>query len=240
MNRFVRRYHASTGRRCVSQDEFLENGNRFFSEFPMPKSLQSFEEQSNQVGLALKAKLQSDIWYTSNFEDITERNIRKNVAPKMTPEKQLCYEIFLLLKTHVHDESREKFERTYITSIQEKISVDLRRNVLERSMHEAPQSPADDILRSLNKVYNDSIRQAGVDIAVEERQEGEQHAAEECVENKKNNTARHNIGKTSKVARRSMHKGILKEPWKEGRMEFRKKDVIKLRVEWDRKSRSAN
>ena len=158
----------------------------------------------------------------------------------MTPEKQLCYEIFLLLKTHVHDESREKFERTYITSIQEKISVDLRRNVLERSMHEAPQSPADDILRSLNKVYNDSIRQAGVDIAVEERQEGEQHAAEECVENKKNNTARHNIGKTSKVARRSMHKGILKEPWKEGRMEFRKKDVIKLRVEWDRKSRSAN
>ena len=104
-------------------------------------------------------------------------------------------------------------------------------------MHEAQPTHADDILRSLNEVYNDSIRPAGVDIAVEERQEGEEHEAEECVVNETLNTAKHKTAKTGKVARRSMHKGIKKEPWNEGRIEFRKKDVIKLRAEWDRKSK---
>ena len=33
INRFVRRYHSDTGKRCVCHDEFLEHGNRFFSEF---------------------------------------------------------------------------------------------------------------------------------------------------------------------------------------------------------------
>ena len=39
INRVVRRYNGATGKRCSGQDEFLEHGNRNFSEFPMPKSL---------------------------------------------------------------------------------------------------------------------------------------------------------------------------------------------------------
>ena len=49
----VRRYHSRTGKRRVAQDEFLEHSNRFFSEFPMPKTLVSFAFQSNYVGLGL-------------------------------------------------------------------------------------------------------------------------------------------------------------------------------------------
>ena len=33
INRCVRRYAGSTGRRCVAQDEFLEHGNRIFQNF---------------------------------------------------------------------------------------------------------------------------------------------------------------------------------------------------------------
>ena len=47
--RTVRRYHSSTGKRRVAQDEFLEHGNRFFAEFSMPKTLVSFALQSNYV-----------------------------------------------------------------------------------------------------------------------------------------------------------------------------------------------
>ena len=33
LNRVVRRYHGSTRKRCVAQDEFLEHGNRFYQNF---------------------------------------------------------------------------------------------------------------------------------------------------------------------------------------------------------------
>ena len=37
MNRVVRQYHSDTRKRCVPPDEFLENGNRFFSNLPCQK-----------------------------------------------------------------------------------------------------------------------------------------------------------------------------------------------------------
>ena len=42
INRFVWQYHPGTGKRCVAQDEFLEHGNKFYAEFPMPCSLEAF------------------------------------------------------------------------------------------------------------------------------------------------------------------------------------------------------
>ena len=62
LNRVVRRYHGSTGKRCVAHDEFLEHGNRFFSNSPSPKTLTSFAFQSNYVGIGLMCKCHTDIW----------------------------------------------------------------------------------------------------------------------------------------------------------------------------------
>ena len=45
-NIVVRQYHSDTGKRCVPQDEFSVNGNHFFSECPMPKTITSFAFQS--------------------------------------------------------------------------------------------------------------------------------------------------------------------------------------------------
>ena len=99
-------------------------------------------------------------------------------------------------------------------------------------MHEAPTSPADDILKSLNQVYNESIKQAGAGIANEEKEEGDEDGAEERVVDA---IAKGSAGKTGKVTKKTMHKDILVEPWTAGRVEFAKKDVIKIRAEGDRR-----
>jgi len=101
LNRVVRRYHASTGKRCVAHDEFLEHGNRFFSNFPLPKTLTSFAFQSNYVGIGLMCKWHTDIWCSTVWRgDDYTGNYKPSVDPSMTPEKKLIYEVFCLLKTH--------------------------------------------------------------------------------------------------------------------------------------------
>ena len=107
LNRCVRRY---IDKRFFAQDEFLEHGNHFFSEFATPKkSVAAFENNSNYVGLGMKSRVFSDMWYSTTWKKDKEPSYRKNVAPCMTPEKRLCYQIFVQLNTHVVDANRVKF-----------------------------------------------------------------------------------------------------------------------------------
>ena len=96
LNRFVRRYHASTGKRCVAQDEFLEHGNRFFSNFPMLKSLLGFANQSLYVGVGLMCRNFTDMWYTLTFKGDVAPDYTSTVALSMTPERKLIYEVLTL------------------------------------------------------------------------------------------------------------------------------------------------
>ena len=98
--------HASTGKRCVAHDEFVEHANRFFSEFAPPKSLKSFVEQSLYVGLGLVCRAFTDTWYTTAFKEKKQGNYTRSVAPCMTPEKKLLYEALKLLQTHRVDKTR--------------------------------------------------------------------------------------------------------------------------------------
>ena len=161
-SRTVRRYHGKTGKRRVAQDEFLEHGNRFFSEFPMPKTLASFAFQSNYVGLGLLCKNFTDLWCSTVWHGDDEATYTSSVAPSMAPERKLIYEVFGLLQTHMSSVRRTKFKKTYVTSIRKQISVDICRTVLESSMHESPATTADDILTSLNLVLNNA-KTTGVD-----------------------------------------------------------------------------
>ena len=133
MNRVVRRYHSDTGKRCVPQDEFLENGNRFFSAFPMPKTLTSFAFQSQYVGLGLMSKRFTDLWYTTSRSGDVPRDYTKHVPSMMTPERRLLFQAFCLLKTHIVDPTRKIFNMDYVLSIKNKLSVDLARETLERA-----------------------------------------------------------------------------------------------------------
>ena len=99
-NRFVRRYHASTRKRCTAQDEFLEDGNRFFSEFSMPKSILGFAEHSLYVGIGLTCRLFTDFWYSTARKKESPPDYKSGRASSMTPEKKMIYEVFKLLDTH--------------------------------------------------------------------------------------------------------------------------------------------
>ena len=73
------------GKNCVAQDEFLEHGNRFFSEFPIPRSLKGFANQSVYVGVGLQLNEMSDMWYTTQFKEDTDASYKKSVPLWMTP-----------------------------------------------------------------------------------------------------------------------------------------------------------
>ena len=155
-NRVVRRCHGDTGKRCVCQDEFLEHGNRFYSEFPMPRSLESFANQSLYVGPGLMCKRFCDSWYTTKFTGDAPADYSRTVIPCMTPEKKIVYEIFKLLKTDAQiDRPQPTLE--YVLSIKDKLCTELRRDVLERAMKEAPKTSVDDLLASLSTMYEESI-----------------------------------------------------------------------------------
>jgi len=99
INCSLRRYNGATGKRCVAHDKFLEHGNRFFSDFPMPKSLEGFANQSLYVGVGLQRKQFTNRWYTTKFEtDDDMPNYHSTVKPSMTPERKLVYEVFFFFR----------------------------------------------------------------------------------------------------------------------------------------------
>ena len=156
MNRFARRCHGNTGKRCVCQDEFLEHGNRFFSDFPMPRTLESFAQQSLYVGPGLRCRKFCDTWYTTKFNGNVAADYTATVEPVMTPEKKLVYEVFRLLNTH-KQMGREQPSLLYVMSIKKDIKTDLRRKKLEGAMKDRSKAPVDEMLASLSTTYEESI-----------------------------------------------------------------------------------
>ena len=128
-----------------------------FSDFPMPKSLEGFANQSLNVGVGLMSKGYTNIWYSTKFKHNDTADCTRTVVLCMTPEKKLVYQIFHLLGTHEVNPERTNFTKTYISSIKDKILVELQCDVLERSMKESPTTSADNILTTLSLVYQESI-----------------------------------------------------------------------------------
>ena len=110
LNCVVRRYHGLAGERCVAHDEFLEHGNRFFSEFPMPKSLVGFANQSLYVDVGLMCKQFASRWYTTSFTSEDETSYyMSTVKPSMMPENKIdvggflcCYVCICVTKIVLH------------------------------------------------------------------------------------------------------------------------------------------
>ena len=82
----------------------------------------------------------------------------------MTPKKKLVYQVFSLLKTHVSDPSCKTLDVCYVMSIEKQLTVELKMDVLERSMKGSPATSADKLLSSLSTTYQESIdKNGGVD-----------------------------------------------------------------------------
>ena len=100
MNRVVRRYDQATGKHCVAHDKFLEHSNVFFSNFPMPRLLVGFVEQSVYLGFGLMCRVYTDQSYMTAWNMMKTSDYQKTAT--MTPEKKAIYEILNLFETHVN------------------------------------------------------------------------------------------------------------------------------------------
>ena len=231
LNRVVRWYHGKTGKRCVAHDEFLEHGNRFFFNFPLPKTLTSFAFQSNYVGIGLMCKRHTDTWCTSSWKGDVARDYTKSVPPSMTPEKKLLYQVIAKLNTHIVDPRRTKFDKTYVMSVKDALTINLKRTVLENSMKYAPPTSADDILKSVTSVMEEELT-AGID-PVEEG-ELEQHELENIMGNNELATIDEESAlpdTRQSFSKKTMHDLFFENPWEIGRGKFAEKDVLRLRDE---------
>ena len=72
----------------------------------------------------------NDIWYTTKFKGNTVADYQENVAPVMTPEKKLLYQVFCVLETHC-EKGRGQPSTEYVLSAKKDLSIDLKRQVLE-------------------------------------------------------------------------------------------------------------
>ena len=98
----------------------------------------------------------NDIWYTTKFKGYTVADYQENVAPVMTPEKKLLYQVFCVLETHC-EKGRGQPPTEYVLSAKKDLSIDLKRQVLENAMKAPPPTDVDDILASLSQTYQESV-----------------------------------------------------------------------------------
>ena len=138
----------------------------------MPNSLTGFAHQSLYVGVGPLSKQFDNRGYTTRFKSEDEvPDYHSTVKPSVAPERKLIYQAFALLNTHVLDEKRTEFSMTYVTSIRQYLTVNLERTVLENSMKSAPVTSADEILASLDTIYQETIDK---EIGVSEEEELEE------------------------------------------------------------------
>ena len=156
----------------------------------------------------------------------------------MTPEKKLLYEVFDLLETHIYYSSRIDFDIRYVKSIEKKITVLLKREVLDRSMKESPTTSANNILASISMLYEDTIdKEVGVTVE-EELDDGERddingskdidiQTGQVDVPNSRTGQKK----KGERIKKVEMHKHIGEDLWALGKEEFAKVDAISERVD---------
>ena len=78
------------------------------------------------------------------------------------------YQAFALLETHISHPEQISFAIDYVTSIEDKLTVELKRDVLQRAQTESPKTGADGILATLYAVYQETIDNTKV---VDEKEE---------------------------------------------------------------------
>ena len=80
-------------------------------------------------------------------------NYTNHVAPSMTPKKELLYEVFVKLNTHVANPRCTKLNKVYVSLIKERLTVNFKQQVLENAMSYTAPTSNHDILKSVTSVF---------------------------------------------------------------------------------------
>ena len=173
----------------------------------------------------------TDTWYTTNFTGDVAADYQKNVAPTMTPEKKLLYQVFCVLETHC-EKGRGQPSIEYVLSAKKDLSIELQRQVLESAMKAAPATDVDDILASLSQTYQESIAKVKTMQPSEETGDKEDDAEEE-----ESAAAEARASQKEKVNKKSVHKLMGEDIYPLGEAELKQKNIIESRKEKARRTK---
>ena len=199
----------------------------------MPRSLEGFANQSVYVGVGLQSKEFSNMWYTTRLKRDDDKSYNKSVAPCMTPEKQLLYEAFTLLRTHHCDSRRVSFSMNFITSIKKDLKTELKRSKLKNSMRDNPTTSADDIILTLSQIYQESIdKEVDQGVNPSDKLSREDVLAVASEESRGTETILTKSREPKeKIKKKVMHKNMGDNLWEIGVGMFAKKDTLTIRAE---------
>ena len=122
----------------------------------------------------------SNFWYTLRFKLDRVSTYTKTVAPCMTPEKKLLYEILTILKTEA-DNPERVVHKTYVTELVDgKLTTELKRTKLEGQINDGPETSADGLLKTLDQIYEEAINSEDtVPVSEELDADGEDYVEEQ-------------------------------------------------------------
>ena len=101
---------------------------------------------------------------------------------------------------------RTNFDIGYVVSIKDDLTVDLKRDVLERSMKAAPTTSAYNILAPLPTVYQETIdNEQSVNLAEEVEEGGLEEATTESILTRKAAGNATTVSQTEKIKKKQMH-----------------------------------
>ena len=149
MSRTIRRYLWETGKHAIAQDEMMELINRWYSLFPMPRTMDGFIRESTQVGLSVVCKL-----FMKDACKLTDTALEppKGASQRFDP-KTVAFMIELLCRTEAgRFKDNRQFGRGFISKLAKKMKSKLKDKKLEDRMKAAENEPAHDMCHSLHQV----------------------------------------------------------------------------------------
>ena len=141
-----------------------------------------------------------------------------------------------MLNTHVSDSARTAFAMDYVSSIEKDLTVDLRREVLERSMKSAPETSCDRVLATLSITYQESIDRVQPVDAAEELDEGDLDEVDSERSEVEEPISRATwASSTAKISKKKMSSLIGKNVYTIGKEKLLEKDIVAVRLEAERR-----
>ena len=124
----------------------------------------------------------------------------------------------------------------YVSSIEKDLTVDLRREVLERSMKSAPETSCDRVLATLSITYQESIDRVQPVDAAEELDEGDLDEVEsETTEAEEQISRATRASSPAKISKKKMSPLIGKDVYAIGTEKLLEKDIVAVRSEAERR-----
>ena len=149
-----------------------------------------------------------------------------------TLKKKLLYEVLGLLGTQREDIQCSTFKISFVASVKDSISVDLRRDILKNSTKETLTISPNDILASVTQIYNESISSAAANPTVDNKLDAANiDGIDDDYKITNQRAGTHISPPRDTTAKKTMHVLLRKNPWNKGHTKSIKNNVLVMHAE---------